>query len=145
MFLNWVAGRWAVDRTSDKLVNDKHNKYSMYHWFGNSGLLQNGLLLKVIRYLFDRNEGVNNVVDPHASFHGIQTHENGVFLYQSKEAQQAVKAGYADYTILGSAALYLAGAKIFFLPMLVATLYVPRRWTQLYYFTWHAELLPHSE
>ena len=71
MFLAWVAGKFPVDRLSDKLVNDKHNKYSLYHYFGSSGLFQNGLLLKAIRLLFDRNEGVNNVVDPHASFHGI--------------------------------------------------------------------------
>ena len=90
MFLAWVAGKFPVDRLSDKLVNDKVNKYAAYHWWGTSSILQNTLLLKPIRMLFGRDEGVNNVIDTHASFHGIQTHENGIFLYQSKEAKHAV-------------------------------------------------------
>ena len=31
------------------------------------------------------------------------------------------------------------------LPFLISLMFVPRRWTQQRYFTWHAELLPHSE
>ena len=39
----------------------------------------------------------------------------------------------------------MVGVKFALLPMLVSFAFIPRRWTQLYYFTWHAELLPHSE
>jgi hypothetical protein len=31
------------------------------------------------------------------------------------------------------------------LPTLVSTCFIPRRWVQQKYFTWHAELLPHTE
>ena len=39
MFLAWVAGKFPVDRLNDKLVNDKVNKYSAYHWFGSHSIL----------------------------------------------------------------------------------------------------------
>ena len=31
------------------------------------------------------------------------------------------------------------------IPALVSCAYIPRRWVQQKYFTWHAELLPHTE
>jgi hypothetical protein len=31
------------------------------------------------------------------------------------------------------------------LPALIQTTFIPRRWVQQRYFTWHAELLPHTE
>ena len=34
---------------------------------------------------------------------------------------------------------------IFLMPSLVGTAFLPRRWTMQKYFTWHAELLPHTE
>lgn len=40
-FLNWVNGKFGVDRLSDKLMNDKPNKYAAYYWFERSPLLQN--------------------------------------------------------------------------------------------------------
>merc|ERR1712080_195894 len=81
MFLAWVSGKFPVDRISDKLTNDNVDKYSAYHYWGTSGLLQRTLFLKPLRFLFHQQEGVNNVVDSHANFHGLTTHENGLFLY----------------------------------------------------------------
>lgn len=143
MFLAWVSTKWAVDR-SDRLLNDKPNKYAAYYWFGNSGL-GNSFTVKLVRLLFGRKEGVNNVIDTQGSYNGITTHENGQFLYQSKEARYAVMTGYADYVAAGATLAWLGGIQIALLPMLVSYLYVPRRWTQALYFTWHAELLPHTE
>lgn len=34
---------------------------------------------------------------------------------------------------------------MFLLPSLVGAMFTPRRWTMQKYFTWHAELLPHTE
>jgi len=39
----------------------------------------------------------------------------------------------------------MCGVKIAFLPFLVSCALVPRRWAQQRHFTWHAELLPHTE
>ena len=47
-----MLGRIPFDRLSDKLMNDKVNKYSAYHHFGTNPILQNGLVLKAIRLLF---------------------------------------------------------------------------------------------
>ena len=52
---------------------------------------------------------------------------------------------YVDYTVLGSFAGWMFWDNVLMLPALISMLYVPRRWTQLKYFTWHAELLPHTE
>jgi hypothetical protein len=146
-FLAWVNGKFPVDRLSDKLLNDKTQKYSAYNYFGTQGVLQNGLVLKAIRLLFGDTNMPTPVVDNHSNFNGVQTHENGVFLYQSKEANWALKWGYADWICVGlwsSWALFPTG-NILLLPSLVSLAFVPRRWAQQRYFTWHAELLPHSE
>ena len=51
-FLSWVYGHFPVDRLSDKLMNDKPNKYAAYYHFARNPLLQNGLVLKAVRMLF---------------------------------------------------------------------------------------------
>ena len=145
MFLGWIGGKWPVDRMTDRLVNDKPNKYAAYYWWGKLAPLQNMGTLGVLRLLFGRDSGVNNVVDTHASFEGVQTHENGIFLYQSHQAKDAMLWSYADYTVIGSFAGWMLVNNVLMLPALVSLLYMPRRWTQLKYFTWHAELLPHTE
>ena len=47
-----MLGRIPFDRLSDKLMNDKVNKYSAYYHFGTNPILQNALVLKAIRLLF---------------------------------------------------------------------------------------------
>lgn len=77
----------------------------------------------------------------------MTTHENGKFLYQSPQANWALTWGYADFTVLSlwGCWLLVPNGSIFLLPSLVSFLFVPRRWVQQRYFTWHAELLPHTE
>jgi len=67
-------------------------------------------------------------------------------LYNSRQANWALKWGYADWTFLITWGLYLATPFNFMLiPALVQTAFIPRRWVNQKHFTWHAELLPHSE
>jgi len=80
-FLSWVHGRAPVDRLSDKLINDNPNKYAAYYHFGKNPLLQNSLILKAVRLMFGESNATTQTVDSHASFNGVKTHENGVFLY----------------------------------------------------------------
>jgi hypothetical protein len=44
-FLFWVNGKFPVDRLSDKLINDKVNKYSAYYYYGTKRWLQNRFVL----------------------------------------------------------------------------------------------------
>ena len=80
-FLIWMNGRIPFDRMSDKLMNDKVQTYSAYNMFRTQGILQNGLVLKAVRLLFGNSQAPTAVVDNHADFNGVQTHENSVFLY----------------------------------------------------------------
>jgi hypothetical protein len=117
----------------------------MYYHFGNNGMLQNGLLLKLVRAIIGPSKEVSSVVDDHASFSGVTLHENGKFLYQSRQADWAVAWGYADWGVLFAFGAWASGSHIALLPMLVSFAFVPRRWTQQTYFCWHAEMLPHTE
>merc|ERR1712153_24437 len=56
-FLAWVSGRFAADRKDFKLNNDKVNKYSAYHHLGTNPLLQNPIVLFLIRFLTAQEEG----------------------------------------------------------------------------------------
>ena len=85
------------------------------------------------------------VVDNHASYNGVQTHENGIFLYQSNQAPHAVSWGRLDWFTLLFYVLWASGKSHFMIPALVSSLYIPRRWSIQKHFTWHAELLPHTE
>ena len=38
-FLAWVNGRFPVDRWSDKLTNDKPNRFSAYYHYGSNPML----------------------------------------------------------------------------------------------------------
>jgi hypothetical protein len=51
-----------------------------------------------------------------------------------------------DYTLLFCLGGYLAGFNsLLILPFLVGTLQLPRKLAAVHYFTFHAELLPHTE
>ena len=89
---------------------------------------------------------INQPINPHGSFNGVTVHENAEFLYQSKEATHAVRWGIADYCVLIPFGIWgFTSASYMILPALVSLLYIPRRVTQTFYFTWHAELIPHEE
>lgn len=137
----WIAGRWAVDR-DDELDNTKVNKYSAYHHLGTNPLFQNQLVWKLCKLHFQ--DDVES--DQHAGFSGVKTHENGVFLYKSTQAEYAVVSRFMDYFWLGCLGGFATGASNFlFLPLFVASVQLPRKWAAMRHFTYHAELLPHTE
>ena len=67
----WFHGRFPVNRLSDRLINDKVNKYSAYYHFGSNPILQNGLILKAVRLLFGDNHAPSPIRDEHTSFNGV--------------------------------------------------------------------------
>ena len=141
----WIAGRWAVDR-DDVLNNDKPNKFAAYFWFRNQSLLQNKLLLNAVRFFFDNSESQEK--SHHEGFAGgVKASENGLFLYKSLQADGLLRSrGAMDYFLLLTLSGVLTGyAPLMLVPFLVATLSLPRKLAVAQYFTFHAELLPHTE
>lgn len=130
LFLTWVRARFPADRLSDRLNNDKPNKYAAYYWWGNTRLLHSKLIVHLARIFIGDTQPVKQVQDDHASFSGVALHENAKFLYQSRQAEHAVSWGYADWAVLFSFSAWAAGSHIALLPMLVSFAFVPRRWTQ---------------
>ena len=87
------------------------------------------------------NEG-----DDHAGFSGVKTHENGIFLYKSSQADAAVFARFMDYVFVGCLGGFFTGVSNFlFLPIFVHACTIPRKFAGMRHFTYHAELLPHTE
>lgn len=143
-FHQWVAGRWAVDR-DDILSNDKPNKYAAYHWFQTQSFLQNKMLLKLLRVAFDNQR--SHQKSHHDGFAGgVKTSENGIFLYKSNQADALIRSRVMDYFIVFSGLGWLTGVSQFLLmPFIVACLRMPRVMAHVSFFTFHAELLPHTE
>lgn len=143
-FHQWVAGRWAVDR-DDILSNDKPNKYAAYYWFQNQSILQNKLLLNLVRLVFDNQRShVTSHQDGFAG--GVKTSENGIFLYKSNQADSLIRSRVMDYFLLFSGLGWLTGvSSLLLMPFLVACVRLPRTYANLSFFTFHAELLPHTE
>ena len=82
----------------------------------------------------------------HSGFNGVRCHENSVFLYKSHQAEWASKHRYLDYFAAGCIGGYLAGVSPFlFIPSFFLMVRYPRVLANAYYFTVHAELLPHTE
>lgn len=93
---------------------------------------------------FDNNQ--LNVRSHQDGFNGVKTHENGLFLYKSEQADHIVRSRMMDFFLFFGGCAWITGIEpIFFLPILVFMLSYPRKITTLYYYTFHAELLPHSE
>ena len=140
----WIARRWAVDR-DDILNNDKPNKYAAYYWFQNYSFLQSKLVLNLTRLFFDNHR------DHYRSHHegfagGIKTSENGVFLYKSTQGDYLIRSRMMDYFFVGGGLAWLSGAShLILVPLLAASLSLPRKLAVVHYFTFHAELLPHTE
>ena len=105
------------------------------------------MFLKYVRAIFGNQQAPTTVHDPHQSFNGVTTHENGKYLYQSTQANWALTWGYADFSVLAlwGTWAFVPGQSYTLLPALVSMAFIPRRWVQQRYFTWHAELLPHTE
>ena len=77
---------------------------------------------------------------------GVNTHENGVFLYKSNQAEHFMKTRITDYFVAGTFLGLVTGMSQFLvMPLFVSMLSMPRKMAYLRYFTFHAELLPHTE
>ena len=83
--------------------------------------------------------------DDHSGINGVTTHENGLFLYKSKEVNYAGAERFSDYLALGLLGGFFANQWIFILPLTVWSFRMPRQLLHSKYFTYHAELLPHTE
>lgn len=107
--------------------------------------LQNKFLLNVIRALFDTSRGTSS--SHHEGFAGgVKTSENGLFLYKSNQADAVVRARAMDYFLLFTLGGWVAGvSNLLLVPFLVGSLSLPRKLAIVNYFTFHAELLPHTE
>jgi hypothetical protein len=57
-----------------------------------------------------------------------------------------LKSRIVDYFMLGAGVSWLAGLnQLLIVPLFVLSLFFPRKIATLHYFTFHAELLPHTE
>lgn len=102
------------------------------------------MLLKVVRTLFDDNRSIDK--SSHDSFYGVKTSENGLFLYKSIHADYALKGRFVDYALLFTFTGFVTGySQFLIMPFLYACLSLPRKYAMMNYFTFHAELLPHTE
>jgi hypothetical protein len=82
----------------------------------------------------------------HDGLGGVKTHENSVFLYKSHQSDSLLRARMMDYLFLFSFGGLVSGYSAFLIiPLFAASLSLPRKLAIVQYFTFHAELLPHTE
>jgi hypothetical protein len=107
--------------------------------------MHNSLVLRFCQFIFDNHRSsVNHAT--HSSFSGVRTSENGLFLYKSNEADALIRGRFNDFFWLGSLGMWASGAMwLMFLPLAAITCTLPRKMSHVHYFTYHAELLPHTE
>lgn len=140
MFLITISQTSSLLITGSRTTACKDRKLMMFNFS-----LQNKLLLKVIQAIFD-NERIQQRSQHEGFAGGVRTSENGIFLYKSIQSDGLIRSRVMDYMILFSGAGWLAGvSSLLLVPFLVATLSLPRKLAVVNYFTFHAELLPHTE
>ena len=83
----------------------------------------------------------------HHSDDGAKIHENGISLYKSPgNGDSLIRTRMSDYFLLGLVGSYVMGAHTAILaPIFAILLSYPRKVSVLRYFTFRAELLPHTE
>lgn len=100
-------------------------------------------MLRLARTLFDNKF---HQACHHDGIGGVKTHENALFLYKSLQGDALVKSRFVDYALLLSLGGFLTGVNnLLFIPVAYGLLQAPRKWAVMHYFTFHAELLPHTE
>ena len=100
--------------------------------------------MNVLRSVFDNSR--KHDVAHHDGYGGVKASENGQFLYKSIQADEHVRQRFVDYVFLGCLGATVTGSATFaFLPMIYILLFTPRKVAVLTYFTFYAELLPHTE
>lgn len=69
-----------------------------------------------------------------------------MFLYKSTQGDNHLRHRFNDYFILTVFTGWICGASPYlFLPLVVSCMSIPRKYGAVQYFTFHAELLPHTE
>lgn len=95
--------------------------------------------------LFDNNNQVDNNV--YSNYNGVKVHENSRFLYKSTEGTRMLKKGVEDILLVLLPVGYLTG--FLGLPSILLTIVLAYQlpWALGIKsdFTFHAELLPHTE
>ena len=67
-------------------------------------------------------------------------------MYKSHQAEYLRKSRFGDVIVAGSFLGFLGGFSNFlFLPLMWVALSAPRKQAALHYFTFYAELIPHTE
>ena len=138
--MGWLHGRLPIDRTDLNLNNDNANKYSMYNWLRTQSFLQNGLVLKFFR-LLSFQTAAPGVADPFNQ--PEHNHDkNNLFLYRSPRAVDFTHYAKHDFGMAALFGLWLLVPNYHYLllPAMINLLYLPKRYTQLRYFAYHAEL-----
>ena len=83
--------------------------------------------------------------DP-SQIYSIVGHENGIPLYSSKQAGYVIKSRRYDYYTFAVFAAWISGLnQLMVLPFAIMMCSMPRRISYVKHFTYHAELLPHTE
>ena len=114
---------------------------SAYHLWSNTPLLQNAITVKLLKAMSTHKEECD-----FEGFSGIQTHENGIHLYKSPQANSYMQTRMIDYLVATATLAFVTGMSPFaFLPMVWGFLSMPRKMQQTTHFTYHAELHPHTE
>ena len=103
------------------------------------------MVINAIRMVFDSSRGLTNY-SANGIAGGVKTHENGIFLYRSAQADQFMKTRAIDYLGLTFFGLWITGGHPFaYIPFIYYLLQAPSNLPAVMHFTLHAELLPHSE
>lgn len=136
-----MNSRFSFDRMN-VLHNDRYAKWSAYHWLSTVSLFHNTLFLKLMKILANERP-----VESHHESSVAKMHENSLFLYKSTKAGTYIRLGrVVDYLNIGFVAMFACTGMLMWLyPMVLnmAVLYHNR--IARHCFTWHAELLPHTE
>lgn len=82
-----------------------------------------------------------------SSKHNVLLHENNKILYTAPFTGDAwIKSRYLDYMLMYMAVSVLTGINFTYaIPLAVISVTIPRRFSILAYYTFHAELMPHTE
>jgi hypothetical protein len=125
------------------LDNDEHSKRAFYHWAVASPVFHNAAFLSIMRKLFDSSKSLQgNHRAP-----SVLLHENNKVLYSSPHtANYALQWHKFDYLYVLLFGGWITGiAPHFILPGVFLLVMLPHRMTVANYYTFHAELMPHTE
>jgi hypothetical protein len=137
-FERWLSRHWSP-HDDDTLSNDHAHRFAAYKWF-TGGLLGAKPIVKLMSNLFERTQHANFYEEP------AKIHENSVFLYKSDQANDVLMGRWVDYGLLAGLPIVLfIGHPYMYLMYSFYILTAPSRLSLMKYFTFRADLLPHTE